>query len=63
MEKTGFSKLYSSSDKQIMKQAEDSLNPRMSKAPVTPLLVKDRKLDHHTLGFFKDLNSDLQNNG
>ncbi len=24
-----------------------------SKAPVTPLLVKDRKLDHHTLEFFK----------
>lgn len=25
-----------------------------SKAPVTPLLVKDRKLKHHTLEFFKD---------
>lgn len=34
-----------------------------SKAPVTALLVKDRKLDHHTLDFFKDLNSDPQNNG
>jgi uncharacterized metal-binding protein len=26
-----------------------------SKAPVTPLLVKDRKLKHHTLGIFKEL--------
>ena len=25
-----------------------------SKAPVTPLLVKDRKFDHHTLDVFKD---------
>ena len=25
-----------------------------SKAPVTPLLVKDRKLKHHTLEFFRD---------
>lgn len=28
-----------------------------SKAPVTPLLVKDRKLKHHTLGFFRDESS------
>ena len=30
-----------------------------SKAPVTPLLIKDRKLNHHTLQIFKerDLNS------
>jgi uncharacterized metal-binding protein len=34
-----------------------------SKAPVTPLLVKDRKLDHHTLDYFKEINSDHQNNG
>ena len=158
MENNGFSKLYSSSDKQIMQQAEDSLNPRIdrineiieyakeasiskigiancttfireanllevilskagfqvekvhckygrmpfnelipdykgvacnpagqakyleekgtelnimmglclghdmifnarSKAPVTPLLVKDRKLNHHTLEFFKEINA------
>jgi len=25
-----------------------------SKAPVTPLIVKDRKLNHHTLEFFKE---------
>ena len=29
-----------------------------SKAPVTPLLVKDRKLNHHTLEYFKEINSD-----
>jgi uncharacterized metal-binding protein len=29
-----------------------------SKAPVTPLLVKDRKLNHHTLEFFKEINSE-----
>ncbi len=34
-----------------------------SKAPVTPLLVKDRKLNHNTLEFFKDINSDPKNNG
>lgn len=28
-----------------------------SKAPVTPLLVKDRKLKHHTLSFFKEPDS------
>lgn len=28
-----------------------------SKAPVTPLLVKDRKLKHHTLEFFHDESS------
>jgi len=28
-----------------------------SNAPVTPLLVKDRKLKHHTLGFFNNIDS------
>jgi uncharacterized metal-binding protein len=28
-----------------------------SKAPVTPLLVKDRKLKHHTLQVFKEISS------
>ncbi len=27
-----------------------------SQAPVTPLLIKDRKLNHHTLEFFKEIN-------
>ena len=34
-----------------------------SKAPVTPLLVKDRKLNHHTLKFFNEINSNHQDNG
>jgi uncharacterized metal-binding protein len=31
-----------------------------SKAPVTPLLVKDRKLHHHTLEVFNEINSNFQ---
>jgi len=34
-----------------------------SKAPVTPLLVKDRKLNHHTLEFFDKINSNPELNG
>jgi uncharacterized metal-binding protein len=164
MENTDFSKLYSAADKQIMKQAEDSLNPRIDRineiieyakganiskigiancttfnkeatrlevilsdagfsvekvnckygkmpfnsllsdykgvscnpagqakyleergtglnimmglclghdmifnaksiAPVTQLLVKDRKLKHNTLAFFNEITSESQNNG
>ena len=33
-----------------------------SKAPVTPLLVKDRKLNHHTLEVFKNINLNSQKN-
>ncbi|MBK7710898.1 MAG: DUF1847 domain-containing protein [Bacteroidales bacterium] len=33
-----------------------------SKAPVTPLLVKDRKLKHNTLRLFKDSDTFSQNN-
>lgn len=33
-----------------------------SKAPVTPLLVKDRKLNHHTLVVFKEINLNSQIN-
>jgi uncharacterized metal-binding protein len=31
-----------------------------SKAPVTPLLVKDRKLAHNTIGFFRDITTNSQ---
>jgi uncharacterized metal-binding protein len=41
--------LYNEADKQILKIAEDSL----SKAPVTPLIVKDRKLNHHTVDLLR----------
>lgn len=34
-----------------------------SKAPVTPLLVKDRKLNHHTLEVFNKISLKSQNNG
>jgi uncharacterized metal-binding protein len=34
-----------------------------SKAPVTPLLVKDRKLNHHTLEFFNEIKTNHQENG
>jgi len=33
-----------------------------SEAPVTPLLVKDRKLNHHTLEVFKNTNLNSQKN-
>jgi len=33
-----------------------------SKAPVTPLLVKDRKLNHHTLEVFKEINLNSRKN-
>jgi uncharacterized metal-binding protein len=33
-----------------------------SKAPVTPLLVKDRKLDHHTIEVFNEININFQKN-
>jgi uncharacterized metal-binding protein len=33
-----------------------------SKAPVTPLLVKDRKLAHHTIEVFKDASNNSQIN-
>jgi uncharacterized metal-binding protein len=31
-----------------------------SKSPVTPLLVKDRKLAHHTIEVFKDITNNSQ---
>jgi uncharacterized metal-binding protein len=33
-----------------------------SKAPVTPLLVKDRKLNHHTLEVFKEIKKNSKKN-
>jgi uncharacterized metal-binding protein len=33
-----------------------------SKAPVTPLLVKDRKLNHHTLEVFEEININSEKN-
>jgi hypothetical protein len=62
MENSDSSKLYDAADKQIMKQAEDSLDPRIDRAPMTPLLVKERKLNHHTLEFFKEINLNFQKN-
>lgn len=34
-----------------------------SQAPVTPLIVKDRKLNHHTLAVFKQIKINSEKNG
>lgn len=48
MENTEFSKLYSIADRQIMKQAEDSLNPRIDR--IEEIIEYSRKAKINKIG-------------
>lgn len=55
--KAEYKKLYKKEDRHVMKLAEDSLNPKIDRLEslTTTLLVKDRKLKHHTIEKLKKL--------